>query len=181
MARWLRWITLALLLACMVGAFAYGHGIPFSEQKPILDALVTVSAIVFGVMGAWIALIYPKGLSGIFAKKTADGSQYERVRKLFSPMKYATLIIAYSLLLQVGVPIAKQISLIVEHKELARAISLSVLVGLIGLQLWTLLLTLMPLDEAEEQLEVNEAAEDSLERRTGRVQKRTRDDASNKD
>lgn len=172
LARTLRILVLLIVSGAMVCAFIYGRGIPFADQKPILDTLVSVSAIVFGVMGAWIALVYPKGLTGLFTKSRPDADQYERVKRLFSPMKYATIIIAYALVLQVVVPILKQVPKAAGHYGLGRGLSLAVLVGLIGLQLWTLFVTLAPIDEAEEHLEIGAAAQKSIDRRTARVHER---------
>lgn len=172
LARILRILMLLIVAAAMLCAFTYGQAIPFADQRPILDTLVTVSAIVFGVMGAWIALVYPKGLTGLFTKSRPDADQYERVKMLFAPMKYATIIIAYALILQVVVPILRQVPTAAGHYGLGRGLSLAVLVGLIGLQLWTLFVTLAPIDEAEENLEIGAAAQKSIDRRTARVQER---------
>ncbi len=175
LARMLRIFVLVIVATSMVCAFIYGRGIPFADQKPILDTLVSVSAIVFGVMGAWIALVYPKGLTGLFTKSLPDADQYKRVKRLFSPMKYATIIIAYALVLQVIVPILKQVPKAAGHYGFGRGLSLALLVGLIGLQLWTLFVTLAPIDEAEEHLEIGTAAQKGIDRRTARVQERSED------
>ncbi|MEX0597390.1 MAG: hypothetical protein WD512_12925, partial [Candidatus Paceibacterota bacterium] len=45
--------------AIIIGlGYKYGGSVSITQQLPILNLLVTISSIVFGLMGVWLAVIY---------------------------------------------------------------------------------------------------------------------------
>ncbi len=122
-------------------------------------------------MGAWIAIIYPQGLSAVFSDRTAASEKVQQVRRLFSPMKIATVVVAYTLVIDIAVPLAAQSPKLMQHNVLGRRISYALLAVSAALLLWSMLLTLVPIDEAERTLEAAKESEESHRRRLGRVQK----------
>jgi K+ transporter len=123
--RVLAWVF-ALVAVCAGGWL--GRNVPFAEQWPMFEGLRTTAAIIFGVIGAWLAIIYPERLKLSF-KPRKDGAPSETgIGQLFSPVVNSTLILG-AILLSV---------------EWCRGISYGVLVALTLFQLWTVLLTLVP-------------------------------------
>ena len=142
MLRWLAW-TFALL-AVFAGGWL-GRSVPFSEQWPIFEGLRTTAAIIFGVIGAWLAIIYPERLKLSFKSDTkkSDREKENGLSQLFTPVVNSTLILGVVLTIGVIAPIAKRYPLSL-NVELMRGLSYSILVALTLWQLWTVLLTLRP-------------------------------------
>ncbi len=169
-----------LTMATIVAAVILGRRVPWSTQKDVYSVLLQVSAIVFGVMGAWIAILYPRGLSQIFRKTGEVSEQTERVRKLLSAMKWATVIVVVALLMHLLAPLAKGLPLAVQWKEWLRAAGMALSVFMVAAQIWTLILSLLPVDQAEEDLERHVQNADSRSRRTSRAKAEDVDDADAK-
>jgi len=133
--------TVALALVLAGGWF--GRKVPFAEQWPVFEGLRTTAAIIFGVIGAWLAIIYPERLKLSFKSKTNGPPTETGIGQLFSPVVNSTLILGAVLLIGMVAPIAKK-HLVIVNVELLRGISYGVLVALTLFQLWTVLLTLVP-------------------------------------
>lgn len=164
-------IAYLLSLILLVAAFYLGGGVPFKEQMLVYDGLRNTSAIIFAVMGAWIALLYPKKLSQAFGKKPYEDKvdDINQIDRLFKPMIYSTGVLVVVIGMSFAVPLAKQVSLLVEHREVFRSISFSMIAALTILQFWSLILTLVPGDSIKDDLEEIRSKEEMLERmRPGR-------------
>ncbi|GKS73927.1 hypothetical protein AVME950_03545 [Acidovorax sp. SUPP950] len=140
MLRVLAWSFAAV--AVLAGGW-FGRTVPFAEQWPVFEGLRTTAAIIFGVIGAWLAIIYPERLKLSFKPKNNGGPSETGVGQLFSPVVNSTLILGAVLLIGVIAPIAKKYPLPLDVAW-CRAISYGVLVALTLFQLWTVLLTLVP-------------------------------------
>src|SRR5690625_7087270 len=55
----IRMLFIALAVGLIIFSVIFGGKVTFNEQMPIYDGLRNTSAIIFAVMGAWIALLYP--------------------------------------------------------------------------------------------------------------------------
>ena len=141
-------ISCALLIAIPIGALAgwhYGHLVPFSEQWPLYEALRTTAAIIFAVVGAWFAIIYPERMKGVFNKNPSPLNNLSNgMEKLFSPVFHSTIILCIILVLGVIAPVLKRIDFLLEWKDMLRSASFSLLVLLTLWQVWTVLVTLIP-------------------------------------
>lgn len=142
--KWLAW-TFAVAL---VGAGAwYGRLVPFAQQWPLYEALRTTAAIIFAVVGAWLAIIYPERLRlsfktpGSVGKTSADSST-----ELFTPVVNSTYVLCIILAMGVIVPLLKVQLVGIVNLEFCRGASYGLLVVLTLWQLWTVLLTLDPAD-----------------------------------
>lgn len=138
-------IFILVLLFSAYVCYVFGGNIPFSEQWSLFEALRTTSAIIFGVMGAWIAIVFPTALTNIFDKEFENKKEEVRkISRLLLPLSVSTAILAFVLLLGVVAPIVKQLPLIQGYIGVARGLSFSVLGVLTVVQLWTLLASLAP-------------------------------------
>ncbi|MCI5122880.1 MAG: hypothetical protein D3908_17170 [Candidatus Electrothrix sp. AUS4] len=72
-------MRLTILLSIFIAILCYsvGSDIKISEQLPLYESLRNTSAIIFGVMGAWIAILYPNSLLKIYGKLDAKNSEEE--------------------------------------------------------------------------------------------------------
>ncbi|HIF6100117.1 TPA: hypothetical protein ACX3GU_004398, partial [Vibrio parahaemolyticus] len=79
--------VLCLILAISVG-FVYGDNVKGANQKDFVNMLITVSAIVFGVMGAWLSLMKIELQVGIENAETVEeaADHMKRSRGLIHPI-----------------------------------------------------------------------------------------------
>lgn len=123
-------------------SFCYGKNVPFSNQWPLYEALRTTASIIFAVVGAWFAIIYPERLKKSFhggaVSDTSNG-----VMRLFTPIVHSTAILSSVLIIGVLAPIFKQFDIVTQNKEFFRSISYAVLLMLTFWQLITVLYSLI--------------------------------------
>lgn len=156
----------------------FGRKVPLAEQWPMFEALRTTAAIIFAVIGAWMAIIYPERLKLSF-RPSADIAKIDRGTstgwgQLFTPVVHSTLILGVVLLLGIIIPLLK-------HADLAvpaacwRGTSYGLLVGLTLWQLWTVLLTLVPADKVKSSLDSSDARSKTIAgvMSVGQLQKKT--------
>ena len=135
------------VLAASTVAWAgyWGRYVPFSEQWPLYEALRTTASIIFAVVGAWFAIIYPerlklsfRGESGLPSPASDSG-----INRLFTPIVHSTAILSLILAIGVVAPLAKHWEFVGNHSEIWRSISYSLLVALTLWQLVTVLYSLV--------------------------------------
>jgi hypothetical protein len=150
-------ISLFVLAFCTT-AFLVGRHIPFAEQWPLYEALRTTAAIIFAVVGAWLAIIYPERLKLSF--KITDESSKSKVAngvgKLLSPAINSTAILSVVLLVGISVPILKRIDYLMPYRDVCRGFSYALVAALTFWQLWTIILTLIPADVIKSSSDQND-------------------------
>lgn len=163
--RKLIFIILSVLIFTLF--FYYGSSVSFREQWPLYESLRNTSAIIFGVMGAWIAIIYPGALGRILSSRDvkANDSEYRKIRKLISPMVYSTLIISFVLLVGVLAPLFKQVDFFMSHYVLMRRLTFGLLGMLTFSQLCALILTLVPANMAQTEAQDEKSKREALNRK----------------
>lgn len=133
----------------------------------MFEALRTTASIIFAVIGAWMAIIYPERLKLSFKPdavaappnpaKAAVSNGRADWTKLFTPVVNSTAILSIILFLGVVVPIVKRLELPIPV-ECLRGTSYGLLVALTLWQLWTVVLTLVPADKVKSAMD-REAAD----------------------
>jgi uncharacterized membrane protein len=153
-------------LSCIL-FFFYGQNIPFEKQWPLYDGLRNTSAIIFGVMGAWIALIYPEALSSLVnsVDKSKNLNEVRSAERLLPPLVYSAIILVFVLLVGITAPILKQISFFDANYKVVRGISYALLGSLTICQLWTVSLTLLPVDLFKRNINRLQSRNDARERK----------------
>lgn len=149
-------LLFGLLTIVIVGvSIIFGGSLAFKDQMPIYDGLKSTASIIFGVMGAWIAIVYPTKLADIFGDKPFNEKKkaIEDIKVLFKPMIYSTVILIIVIAMSFLVPLAKQITCLQQYKEVFRALSFGGIALLSLLQLWSLVLTLIPAASLKEEVD----------------------------
>jgi hypothetical protein len=143
-----------LLLAVVFLAFRPAAQIPLAEQWVIYDGLRQTASIIFGVLGIWIAIVYPDALSNLLkASNSVPEKHRRRVKVLFRPMIWSTGIIAYVSIVGLIAPLLASLSLPELAIKTLRSLSFCSLIVLTGLQLWALIYSLVPLQVAEGEVD----------------------------
>lgn len=129
-----------------IACFFCGKNISVSDQLPIYESLRNTSAIIFGVMGAWIAILYPSALLKIYGKTDIEEAEKgsKSIKQLISPMVLSTIIVSFVLVISLIAPVLRNIPLLITYKEIVRSFSFSLLGILTFSQLWALFATLIP-------------------------------------
>lgn len=150
-AKLIKCLAWIVSVALVISAFLLGSHVPFSEQWPMYEALRTTAAIIFAVVGAWLAIVYPDRLRLSLGNGAAGSPAGKRFNSLFTPIAHSTIILCMVLVIGILVPMIRQLPALMSHTELLRSISFSVLTGLTLWQVWTVVLTLIPADELKSQ------------------------------
>lgn len=141
-------LLVLFLLAAIAVAFTNGRRIPFAEQWPLFEALRTTSAIIFAVVGAWLAIVYPERLR--LSLSISDDTSHEKPQNnigvLLSPAVNSTCVLCVVLLVGVSAPLLKRADFVSQHLDEWRGGSYALLVALTLWQAWTVILTLVPAD-----------------------------------
>jgi len=141
-------LVVVFILSAVAGWF--GRGLPFSQQWSYFDSLRTTASIVFGVMGAWITILYPKALESVLSigRGSSDSGHDERIQALLLPVKLSTFVIAVVLLIGPCALMLKQLAWSPEWIEVLRGGAFGLLIFLTLLELAAVVLTLWPVDVA---------------------------------
>jgi hypothetical protein len=127
-----------LASSVLIVSFMYGGNVSGGSQLEIYKALLTVSAIVFAVMGAWLSLLKVEIVQGI-KNATSDDEATENVNKarsLIEPMTSSVMIIASCMIYIFLYYSMSELQFIVEHKEIIRQLSF---VAVASLTFWQML------------------------------------------
>lgn len=132
-----------IVIIIMISAY-FGQNVPFANQWPLYEALRTTASIIFAVVGAWFAIIYPERLKKSFR---GGGSTSDKngsgITRLFTPIVHSTVILASILVIGVAAPIIKQFGFVIHYKDFFRGFSYGLLVFLTLWQLLTVLYSLI--------------------------------------
>lgn len=139
-----------------------GQNVAFTIQWPLFEALRTTASIIFAVVGAWFAIIYPERLKKSFRGGIAE-SNGAGIHRLFTPIVHSTAILATVLITGVVAPLLKQFDWILSHREIFRGLSYGLLVFLTLWQLLTVLFSLIGPDMVKRHVSKQERAEEAAE------------------
>ena len=162
-------------LLCAAG-FVLGRQIPFAQQWPLFEALRNTASIIFAVVGAWLAIIYPERLKLSFGRPgDSQGAKTgSNIKLLLTPAVHSTIILVVLLLIGVCAPLIKQLSVVASHLELFRGLSFATVTALTCWQVVIVVMTIFPADTVQTAIDIEEATAEMLEsRRTLRRHRKT--------
>jgi len=145
--------------------FWLGRSIPGEEQVKVLDSLLQISGIIFGVMGAWIAIIYPKALKNYFGKTLVEKLDTSiQIDSLMKTMKISSTIVILCLVGRFSFPIAKALICSDQVKTHLRSICYVMTGFMIYLQILTVFQALKPMSDIQDEVdkEVLESKADAV-------------------
>jgi len=153
MKRWQKILLVSVWICVLGAAVVQGGSVSFAQQWPLYEALRNTAAIIFAVVGAWLAIVYPERLQMSQGKQgEANPKDAEKVTKLLEPIVNSTVILAIVLIVGLVAPLVKGIPFVRGHVEVFRAISFVILASLTLLQICTVILTLIPASDVRTQV-----------------------------
>lgn len=147
----------AVAIGLAAAGFKLGGGISFEQQWPLFEALRNTASIIFAVVGAWLAIIYPERLKFSFGKRNGSVESSPGIGLLLTPAVHSTILLAILLLIGVAAPMVKQIPQAITHVELLRSVSFSALVGLTCWQIAIVTMTLIPAEVVQSSIDAEKA------------------------
>lgn len=174
MIRWLLFaFAFAVSVALCVAAFIYGSSIPFSQQWPLYEALRNTAAIIFAVVGAWLAIIYPERLKLSFRRSSvpasSNGNGNSNIALLMTPAVHSTIILVILLLVGVVGPLLKQVPQLSAYANECRGISYLLLTILTLWQVLIVIMTIAPADMVKSMVD-EENAKKEIQKQFGKLQ-----------
>ncbi|GMG90243.1 hypothetical protein SGO26_09280 [Cupriavidus metallidurans] len=139
-------VVVALAVSLCGAGFHYGQRIEFAQQWPLYEALRNTASIIFAVVGAWLAIIYPERLKLSFGKSDGKAAPKGNIGLLLTPAVHSTIILVILLLVGIVAPLLKQIPAIAEHVEVWRGVSFALLTSLTLWQVVIVIMTIFPAD-----------------------------------
>lgn len=163
----------AIMVALMICAagYYYGRHIPFEKQWPLYEALRTTASIIFAVIGAWLAIIYPERLKVSFRGNDRGNGGNGNLGLLLTPAVHSTVILALLLLLGICAPLLKEVPAVRPHVEVARGVSFVILSVLTIWQVVIVFMTLFPAQIVQEQI-AKENAKKMIDDQYGKLRKK---------
>lgn len=165
-------LQVIVLLLVLWGSYYYGRNISMEQQLSLYDSLKNISAIIFGIIGAWIAVVYPEALQNLLDFSSHDRSVSQTFSKLLIVMSVSSLVLISSLMLEFVIPIARQVAFFVSYQNIFRGISYSFLAISTLVQAWCIGATLLPGINAEKKVKRIEKVreiDDKIMRRDGKT------------
>lgn len=139
-------VSAIVALLLLAASFYYGKLIPFAQQWPLFEALRNTAAIIFAVVGAWLAIIYPERLKFSFGATENRRQSGSNIGLLLTPAVHSTIILVVLLLVGIVAPLLKQVPAIAPYIVTFRGLSFLLLSGL---TIWQIIIVVMTIFPAE--------------------------------
>lgn len=163
MKTWQKVFLVLVWIAVLSGAVVQGGSVSFAQQWPLYEALRNTAAIIFAVVGAWLAIVYPERLRMSQGRPgTAEPKNAEKITKLLEPIVNSTVILAVVLIVGLIAPLIKGVPFVRAHVEVFRTISFVILASLTLLQICTVVLTLIPASDVRQQVLEEKVVKDTF-------------------
>lgn len=136
-----------LSVFCIAAGYMLGKNVSFSDQWPLYEALRNTSAIIFAVVGAWLAIIYPEKLRYSLREESGNGTQDSpNFELLLTPAVSSAVVLIIVLAVGVAAPLLKQVEILQPHISILRGSSFSLLMFLTIWQMIIVVIAILPVD-----------------------------------
>lgn len=136
---------LCFLMSSCASYLTYGELESFSSDSflKVMGVLLNVSSIVFAIIGAWIAIIYPSLLKGVeVTERSAASKQIHEsagdanyLSELFQIVLQSSVVIIFAIVVQVGLPILQAYSYFSIDMKLVKSVAVFIMSFLALLQI----------------------------------------------
>lgn len=150
----LKWMLLVFILILLILSFFIGKKIPWQQQVFMYDALRQTSILIFGLIGAWFAVLLP------FVLEKGDRLKhfFSFSRKLFPALSSAIYLLVITLFIPFLSNISQNIFTFRESTIIVfNGLSLSIVTLGLLLLCWGLVMILLSFDILKKDIELKEA------------------------
>lgn len=137
---------------------------PTSEMLQSFDVLRQTSILIFGVVGAWIAVLFPM----LYADSTQNSEKRDSIKKLlhklFLPITFSLYIVTITLVVPILISIAQKIPIPYCIIPCLRGSLFGMICVLTAFQLYAIILALDPFDFVKTKSSIEKEKNDSQER-----------------
>lgn len=112
----LKGIVVILSVICLFAGYYYGRIITVHSLIKLIELLISFSSIVFAVVGVWLAIVFPKVMSGIYKNISIDEKQnlIDSAKRLLIPLFIASIISGSSFMVRLLIEPLKEVPWIAE-------------------------------------------------------------------
>lgn len=89
----MRWFAVVLLVAIAWIGFHFGGAIELKDQWTFYEALRTTTSVVFGILGALLAIVYPEVIKQGLRPSTGVSLSDPDVHRVTDPLAYSALLL----------------------------------------------------------------------------------------
>lgn len=89
----MRWVGFGILVLVSWVGFHYGDFVKLEDQWPYFEALRTTTSIVFGIMGALLAIVYPEVIKQGLRPSGGISFSDPEVHRVSDPLAYSALML----------------------------------------------------------------------------------------
>jgi hypothetical protein len=147
-----------IFVASGVAGFHFGGSLLFSDQWPVFDGLRQTAAIVFGLSGAYIAIVYPAALIALLKRQQMEPNEVAAFRHLLTSMELSFGVLVAVLVAGFCAPIVRHNAWSIQHAQIIRSVSFAFVAILTVVQLIAIVFILRPLDSFTRDVEHGRAA-----------------------
>jgi len=148
-----RIILLLVALGCVIAAIRFGANLLFMDQWPMFDGLRQTAAIIFGLSGAYIAIVYPAALGALLHGHELETEEVKAFKHLLTAMELSFTVLAAVLFIGVLSPIVRKSPWCIAHVHTICRLSFAFAVILTILQTVAIICILRPLDRFTRDVE----------------------------
>jgi hypothetical protein len=178
----IRLMKISFVFISLVGSaflgFKFGNIINAEKHLDLYKSLLDISAFIFAIAGAWLAIIYPDSIRSIFKWSADPDKNYDKVRKLLLPITTSTITVSVCLAAKYVGTILIVSKLDTDTVQILKSLSFFVISILTIFQIIALMWTFAPMAVVE--IEIGDATEiqKSITRLRGDASIHTKKDTS---
>lgn len=166
----MKWVLNGFWIMVVSIIFVRNIYIPLSLVTKFFEISITVSSILFGVIGIWLSSVYNEGFKAILSKNIQDKSAVSKeIKQLLNPLLCSIASIIFCLFFFISLAIVKDFCLTIQIKKILLQISTSIFVILSSYQIKYLFVILIPLLSMDDILRKKKI--DLKNRLSGRINK----------
>lgn len=165
---------IVVILVISIGAGIYGKEIPISTQAGILATLFQAASIIFGILGAWLAIVYPQELQNLFKKDVELGEVGDLLKQIFIPLRISAGVVLFCILHSWLAPLMHLCTWFESHKILVRQVNFGITSAAVLATILALVGVFYPMNSAEAEIDGTKKALDNHLARTSSTTKRKR-------
>lgn len=153
-------LLILVITGSVVAGYAVGRDLLFADQWPVFDGLRQTAAIVFGLSGAYIAIVYPAALTSLLRQHKLESDEARAFRSLLTSMELSFAILLAVLVAGFLAPVVRHNGFFNRHVKVVCGISFAFASILVWVEIGAIVSILYPLDSFTRDIERQQRSRD---------------------